>query len=341
MKHGPFVLGLAVLLLTGIAGTPGCSSKKTEAAKIAAWERYQDPYEKIGFSYPQGWTLLADAGKFSVYNDSEAVEKFFDPKSDKKEGVQLIVGRERLDVLVPLDQYIETFQSEKKQSGWQVRAVEAKKIDGLDAKSVTYSGAYDAKTKIKTTRVVTIRDSILFYVEYSAFNDLFEPNQVVLDTALATLRLPRPKSKEELANPALPSSEFDRFDNFALTMTYPQNFDPSTPKPKGEVQFDLILKGMRQDCEIRVDVRPAKGLSVEKVFEQNAGKFSPIGKGESKIDGAKAPYLVVRPSKDTERRVYFVVKNDKFVRVFLTWYQPMKADYLPVFERAIGTLHIK
>jgi hypothetical protein len=341
MKHRSLYLGAAMLLCAGLLCLPGCSKKQPEAAGIAAWEQFQDSYEKIGFSYPQGWTLTADAGKYNVYNDSAAVEKFIDPKADAPDGVQLAVARERLEEPITLEAYVTTFKNDKEQAGWEVKKVETKKLDGTEARAITYVGAFDAKTKLTATRVVTLRDSLLYYVELSGYNDMYAPYAAVLDTAVATLRLPRQKTAEELANPALPSQEWTRFDNFAISIQHPDNFDPTTRAPKGDVQFDLELKGMRQDCSIRIDLRPAKGLTVEKVFEQNAGKFSAFSRGESKIDGVRALYLVERPAKDTERRVYFVVKNDKFARVFLTYNQPLKGAFLPVFERSLGTLRIK
>jgi hypothetical protein len=330
-------LGVLFLLL---AIVPGCK-KTVEPVKIAEWDRYADPVYKLSFNHPKGWTMMSDPGRIKFYSSAEAAEKFFDPTSKKQEGVELIVSRDKAETLPTLDDYMASYKKDLTASGFRIAAEEAKKLDGVDAKSITYSGAYAADAKVKTTRVVTIKDSMIFFVQYSAFNDLYDPYKAVFDTVMASFRLPKPKTAEELANPAKPSDEFTTFDNFAVKISHPDNFDAATPKPKAPSTFSLELKGYRQDCSIRIDILPAKGLTVEKVFEQNQKFFKAYGKGESKIDGLKALYCTYSPAKSIESRAYFVVKNDKVIRSILNYYQPMKADFLPAFERSIGSLKIK
>jgi hypothetical protein len=45
--------------------------------------------------------------------------------------------------------------------------------------------------------------------------------------------------------------------------------------------------------------------------------------------------------KDVQSRVYFLVKNDKFYRVIVNYYVPMRSAYLPAFEKTIGSLVVK
>jgi len=340
MKTRFFVAGALAVFFLILAVVPGCN-KTVEPVKITDWERYSDAVYKMSFSYPKGWTMTADPGRIKIYSSAETAEKFFDPRSKKQEGVEIIVSREKPETLPALDAYMESYKKDLQASGFQVRSEGASKIDGNDAKSITFSGAYDEDTKVKTTRVVTIKDSLVFFVQYSAFNDLYEPYVAVFDTALASIHLPKPKTAEEIANPAMPSPELTSFDNFALKISYPDNFDAATPKPKAPSTFSLELKGYRQDCSVRIDILPAKGLTLEKVFEQNQKFFKSYGKGESKIDGMKALYLTYSPAKNIESRAYFVVKNDKVIRSIMNYYQPMKADFLPAFERSIASLKIK
>jgi hypothetical protein len=124
-------------------------------------------------------------------------------------------------------------------------------------------------------------------------------------------------------------------------VSYPNNFETVSPPPTGEVQFMLQIQGYRQDSNILIDVRPAKKLTVDKVVEQNAKLFKVTSKGETTIDGLKAPYLIYSPAKEIERRVYFVVKNDKVYRIILTYYQPDRKVYLPAFEKAVASIRIK
>ena len=80
---------------------------------------------------------------------------------------------------------------------------------------------------------------------------------------------------------------------------------------------------------------------MDKVFDQNKGKFKPKSTKDAKIDGLDAKYLTYTPEPKVEGRAYFVVKNDKVYRLVVTWYQPMADDYVPVFEKAIASLKIK
>jgi hypothetical protein len=340
MMKRVLTLGVFACIIASGVFLSGCG-KKAGVKDIKEWARYQDPYYKIGFTYPKGWEISADGGKVSVYSSALAAQKFFDPTVKGEDGVQLIVAQEKMEKIQTLDELVSTYQSELSTDGYKVEPVQSKKIDGSDAKLVSFSGLRATDAKIHTSRIIMVKDSMMVYAQYSAFNDVFEPYKTVLDTLLASLTLPKPKSAAEIANPALPSSEYDAFDNFAVKVLYPNNFEPSTPRPKGDIQFALDIKGYRQDCSVHLDIRPAQKLSVEKVFEQNVKFYQALSKGETKVDGLKALYVNFKPMKGIDGRAYFVVKNDKMVRIILSIYEPMKADFLPVFEKIVSSIKIK
>jgi hypothetical protein len=220
-----------------------------------------------------------------------------------------------------------------------VKAVESTTIEGTPASRIIYSGSFDDRTGIQAARTLAIKDSVLYTVTFAGFNDYYEPYTAVLDTFLATAELPKPKAAQ--VDPSLPSPEFDSFSNDILSISYPNNFTTAVPESKGEVQFTLQVQGYRKDSNILVDVRPAKKLTVEKVFDQNAKFFKPTSKGETTIDGLKAPYINYSPTKGIESRVYFAVKNDKIYRVIFNYHQPLKKDFLPAFEESIASIRIK
>jgi hypothetical protein len=140
---------------------------------------------------------------------------------------------------------------------------------------------------------------------------------------------------------SLPSSTYETLKNDILEIDYPNNFNPTTPTPKGKVQFVLMLQGYRNDSNILIDVRPAEKLTLEKLVDQNAKPYKAISNGETTIDGQKSHYLNYSMSKGVASRVYFVVKNDKFYRIFFNYYEPAKKDFLPAFEKSIASLRIK
>jgi hypothetical protein len=237
---------------------------------------------------------------------------------------------------------VKAYEAELAGDGYKVEPAQPKKIEGNDAKLITFSGLRATDAKVKTSRLVMVKDSMMVHAQYAHFNDMFDPYKTVMDSLFASLTLPKPKSAAEAANPALPSSEFDTFDNFAVKLQHPSNFEASTPRPKGDIQFAVDLKGYRQDCSVHLDIRPAKGLSVDKVFDQNIKFFQPISKGETTVDGLKAPFVNFRPPvKGIFGRAYFIVKSDKMVRVIFSINESMKADFLPAFEKIVSSIKIK
>lgn len=139
----------------------------------------------------------------------------------------------------------------------------------------------------------------------------------------------------------VPSREFIIFSDKVLSLSYPSNFNPVQPAPKGEVSFTLILQGYRNDSNVLIDVRPAKKLTLEKVIEQNTKFYKPTSTGETTIDGNKSMYLSYSMTKDVASRAYFVVKNDKIYRVIINYYKPSEKDFLPAFEKTISSIQIK
>ena len=243
--------------------------------------------------------------------------------------------------------YIQDFKNNKTAEGFTVKEIEDAKIEGLAAKKVTYSGAYDENTKIKAVCVATLKDSTIYYVQYAAFNDLFEPYQIVLDSVLASLTLPQKIVIPKGVNPAIPLTQTEKYSDNYIQLEYPANFGSNEMPKKGDmisgVRFAGNKDGMRNDCSIDIDIRPAKKLSLEKVVEQNSKFFSPKSKSETKVGGDRAIFLNYVPPKvkNIESRVYFIVKNDKIYRIILNYYAPMKKDFLPAFEKVVASIRLK
>lgn len=318
----------------------GCE-KKTEPMHIPEWETYSDPYFRVSFSHPKGWHIVSEGRKVSVFSSPEVVDKFYDPTSKGKIGAQLVVSYEKPDTMPTLEAYVDSWKSDLTSSGFTIKSAEAKPLDGSAGILVHYAGRYDENTTLEAIRAITMKDSTLYYFHYGAFNEVFEANRPVFDSFLVSIRLPQPKSATSTTDVTLPSTELDQFSNNFFQISYPRNFETSFPQPRGGAESSLELRGYRQDCTIHIDVLPAKGLTVEKVVEQNKKFFKSTSRGEATIDKAKAMYLNYSPAKSIESRVYFLVKNDKVYRMIMNYYQPLKKDYLPAFEKTIASVRVK
>jgi hypothetical protein len=340
-------LTILALFAAGVVIVSGCGEKKKTYPPITAWEKYNDQFTGLSFTHPKadtnGWRLDADGNRVTLPSSLAAAEKFLDPYADDRGeyGMQLTVLRERPDSLLTLDDVVNAFAKDRKTEQFNVSKIDTIMVDSTDARRFTYYGNYTQQTKLSKTRVYAIRDSVQYYLEYAAFNDLFEPYKYIMDSLLTSIRLPRPKAKAAAADPSLPSITFTEFSNNFLRISYPDNFEAATPSVSGETKFVLDIKGYRQDCTIRIDIRPAKSLAVEKVFEQNQSKFTRVsGKGETMIAGVKAMFLNYTPGKDVASRAYFLVKNDQVYRIIMNYYAPKRADFLPAFEKTIASLKI-
>jgi hypothetical protein len=148
-------------------------------------------------------------------------------------------------------------------------------------------------------------------------------------------------------DPAIPLTQVEKYSDNYIQLEYPANFGPIELSKKGDmisgVRFSGNKDGMRNDCSIDIDIRPAKKLSIEKVVEQNSKFFNPKSQGETKVGSDRALYLNYVPQKvkNIDSRVYFIVKNDKIYRIILNYYAPMKKDFLPAFEKFIASIRLK
>jgi hypothetical protein len=334
MKHT--LLWIALIVFVGLTGC----GKKATLPPISGWDKNQDPYFKVRFNYPTGWFKGGESGKISFTSSEAAVGKFFDPTTkDSPDGAQILVGYEKQDTLKTLEGFVEEDRTDLNSSGYNLKPNEPVTVDGTPALKFSYSGRLSTSNIIEVTRVYILKDSVLYKATFSGFNDYYQPYLAVIDTFVATAELPRAKAAK--VDESLPSTTYDNYQNDVLAIQYPNNFNPTTPAPKGKVTFMLMLQGYRNDSNILIDVRPAEKLTLDKVVDQNSKSYKATSNGETTIDGQKARFLNYSMSKGVASRVYFVVKNDKFYRIIFNYYEPAKKDFLPAFEKSVASIRIK
>jgi len=336
MKRFALLGGIFAVILVG------CGEKKVT---IQEWEQYQNQFFKVSFIYPKNWYVVTEPNRVLVYSSIEAADKFFTHDPRKEDGVQIIVASDMDDSTYNLDKYVNNFYNDQNDAGFTMKPIEDATLEGLPAKKVEFSGAYDQETKISSIRIVTFKDSTIYYVQYSAFNKMYEPYKFVFDSVVNSLSLPKKIVAKKGIDPAIPFTETEKYSCEYFELEYPANFGINDLPRKGNVQhyIQIIgrLEGYRKDCDIQIDVRPAQKLSVEKVVEQNLKNYRVLSRGETKISGEKAIYLNYSPLKGIESRVYFVVKNDRIYRITLNYFAPMKKDFLPAFEKVVASIRLK
>ncbi len=330
------------LLLTSALLLVAACNKKPDVKPITEWDDYSDQFFKVTFKYPKGWHVLTEVNKVTIYNDSSAVAKFFDPFSKNPLGVQIIVASERIDTLQDLTAYVNAFRSDLTSSGYDVKPVEAKNIEGVPGQLTAYSGRFDKENALRAIHTVALKDSTYYSAHFGGFNEFYEPYKAAYDTLLATLVLPKPKVVQKNVDISLPSADLSKYSDAVMEFAYPDNFGTTLEKPKGEVEYGLTLKGYRLDAVLTIDIRPAKKLSLDKVVEQNSKNFKGAGaKQSATVGGERAAYLNYTPTHGVEGRVYFVVKNDKFYRIVVFYPTEKKKDFWPAFEKTVASIRLK
>lgn len=329
-----------IFLFLGFILFSSCE-KEVQPIQIAGWDRYQEPYFRAHFSYPKGWHMLQEGNKISLYSSPDVVEKFYDPTAKGKIGVQLMVSFEKMDSVKSLESVVASWRRDMENSGFVIESTQPVIIDSVPGIRIQYKGVFDERTTLQAIRAMTVKDTMLYTIHFGAFNEMFAPNKPLFDELLKSVTLYRPKPVAAGEESVKPSATFTEFSNNYLTISYPDNFEPTFPPLKGGAEFSLQLRGYRADCTIHIDVLPAKGLSLEKVVEQNQKFYKSTGRRTTTIDGTNAIYLNYTPTKDIDSRVYFLVKNDRVYRMIFNIFRPMKQDYLPAFEKTIASVRIK
>ena len=317
-----------------------CGAPK--APEVKEWTVYESP---IGFEfqYPTGWLIMDEANLVRINPTNEAAMSFGPPpEPDATNGVEIRFGFERFKELGigTLALYQDTVMARIKSMN-DVGKTWTSTMAKENAEVIEYHAKISAKSTIYGKRLIVVHDSVFYYMNFEGFNKDYEAYLPIIDSMIASVRLPKPKVTKVTEDNSKPSAELKTLQNDKIELKHPDNFDPTYPKPKGKSTMTLELKGLRNDCVVTLDIFPSEKLTLDKVIEQNKGKFPGTSTGETTVDGIPAKFINYGATKDVDGRVYFIVKDDKFFRVVVTWYKPMKADFLPAFEKVVGSLKFK
>lgn len=336
MKQTLVVLAVMAAFVAGCNRTP-------DVPPIAEWDTYSDQFFRVTFTQPKGWQVQTEPSRVTITSSVEAMEKFFDPYAKKPAGAQLIVSGEKQDSVTTLDAVVEAYKTGLTESGFQITATNEITIDSLRAVEVVYGGRFDENTALRAVRAYAYKDTVVYYVHFGGFNEYYEPYRSVYDSAVKTLVLPKPKVAAKAVDPALPAEAVTRLDNERLTVQYPENYGVTLGKPSGEVEYSLTIKGTyRDDIKVTMDVRPAKGLTVDKIVEQNVKNLSRVSTPkDASISGLSGKMVTYVPTRGIDARMYFVVKDDKFYRIIVFWPTALQKETLPALEKVIASLKLK
>jgi len=329
-----FVALFMVLLFAFI----GCEEKKTGPVPVGEMSDYKDPGYGFKIKYPKDWLQLGTTGKAVFAKSQEVIDKFQNPTTGL-EGAMVSAEVMRYDGKTAAD-LIQANKDDMKQNipTLTLSPDEQMTVAGKPATKVPYSIKVTSKTSITGYEIFVPGDTALYKLDFSGYGDQYAAHAGVFDAILKSYELPVIVAKKADTWSASPNMETVKSDYF--TMEFPDNMEFVDAK-RGSFDYAWERRADRFDCTMHIDVFGAKGLTVDKVWEQNKGKYRTVSTGNSTIDGTKAIWVNDAPRKDASRRTYFIVKNDKVIRVTLNWFAPQKDNYFQVFEKSVNSLKLK
>ena len=337
MRLFSMVLGGLLVVVAVMLTVSGCGGKK-EIVPVAVgeMETYHDPVLGYNISYPKGWVPDVEAGRRARFWSAQDVGKrFLDPAGPYPDGS--LIGAEVVKTADPGAE-IKKILDELAAANVVLGQQEAITVKDKPALRVSSTANFGKGTVAYTDRVFISADSLLYELDFGGVNDMYATHKLLYEASLASFEFPKPVAAG--ADETLPSATVSSYDAKLFTFEYPDNFN-FVNAPKGSNDLVLALRGVRQDCSIRFDVFGAKGQTLEKVIEQNKGKFAGATAGKATVGGQPAMTLTYSATKDVERRFYFVVKDDKVFRTTMDWYKPQRAEYLAAYDKVISSIKFK
>lgn len=314
----------------------GCAEKKMEPVAVGDMQEYKDPGFGWAISYPKDWPQLnAEVGRARFYNAVGVDSKFRVPDQPGTIGVEIAV-----DVVKTGDAagMITKNVADMKTTGFQIQSEEDITVAGITGRKVKFAANYGKGSVVYGHHIYLPKDSILYDMSFSGFGDYYGAYAQVFESSLNSFKPAKPKVKG--ADETLPSESFSAVNGKSFSCEVPDNFNSTNPA-RGKYEEVVEYRGVRQDCSIRFDVSPAKGLTLEKVFNQNKGLIRGGAAGNATVGGERAMTLSGAVTKDVSRRMYFVVRNDKIFRITTDWYRPQSDQYGEAYQKVINSVKFK
>ncbi|MBI5473194.1 MAG: hypothetical protein HY961_12695 [Ignavibacteriae bacterium] len=326
-----FLAALAALALIG------CGTEKMQPVPVGEMQEYRDPGFGWSISYPKNWPApLAEVGRARFYNEQGVDQKFTVPNEPGTLGAEIKVTT--IKTGQPAEQIAKSI-AEMKAGGYKVDPEEKVTVAGIAGTKVKYGANYGKNSIIYGHYLYLPADSMVYELGFSGFEQFYEAYAQVFDASLNSFKLPKPK--EPGRDETLPSDVVMPINGKMFSFEAPDNFTSTSPA-KGKYEEVVELRSeKRQDCSIRFDVQPAKGLTLEKVFDQNKGLLRGGAAGKSTVGGEQAMTLTGSVTKDVQRRFYFIVKNDKIIRITTDWFKPQTEAYNQAYGKVIASVKFK
>jgi len=323
-------------LLAALIFVWGCGKTEIVPATMGTPNVYKNPAYGYSLEYPERWKQLGDIDKSLLTESQEMANKFIDPMTGIEGGRVLVEVFPHTEM--DLRQALDAGKSVLEQTNAEISPETEVMVGDTTAIKIPYSIQATSKSKIFGYEIYVPGDTATYKITVEGYGDQYQAYAGVFDTMVASFKLPIVVAK--LPDVWQASPNMSSLDTKFFTLPYPENMEFVDVK-KGDKDYVVELKADRQDVTLHIDVFGAVGLTVDKVWEQNKGRYRSRGTGETTIDGQKTFWVDYSPMSQVSSRAYFTVKNDKVIRTTLNWFAPKKGEYFPVLEGMVKSRKLK
>jgi len=136
---------------------------------------YENATYGVRMEYPKSWVF--EEGENTSDNPMEVVYFYNDADEDSFKG-DLAISIERLDRSRTMQDYFQKTVKEYQNNvdGFKLDSSSWDTLGGFRAYSMLYREDYNSTTNLKTLEVGAIRDNIVYFIEYFAFDKEFDEN---------------------------------------------------------------------------------------------------------------------------------------------------------------------
>jgi len=341
MKKNLFPLAAFLLLAFFVIS---CGEKGPQPVPIENLETYEDATTKFSVQYPSNWVTRETPGKrFLVVSDDLATKRFFSYDPTGFPGAMIDVVVLDMDTSRTLDTIITLSQ----RFAPEVYQMESVTIDGVDAKKFTYSFPLSGGTFMGEMYIAAKDTNKATVLKLEAFDGTFDQyredfKKIVSTFVLAVTPAPVQIDTTFVEEEALPpSTTLVSRSGTGYTIDIPDNFHmENDPLKTSSTEKSYFYIGDRRgDSFIRVEIIDSEKQSdLSKIVEDNKSTFAGASAPrQTNLGGAKAYVIDYKPSGQVKGRVWLALHNKKLYRVFLNWYAPEEADFLPPFEKSASS----
>lgn len=331
----PSVITLALLTAFVFLSIPGCGKKEVALLPVPDMTDYRDPGIGFHISFPKTWLTNAEVGRALFFSTQDVDKRFLDPEGAYPDGAIIEVSLVKTPNPGALR---DSLVSQMKSIGFQISPMQEVTVAGKKAERFPYSARYTSGMS-EGEHIYVDLDSILYDFWFAGFGDYYKANKNVFTASLNSFQFPKPVAQG--VDATLPSESYTEGENKYFSFKYPENFNFNPDVKKGAFEYSAELHGYREDCSVRFDIFDSKGQAVDKVFDQNKGKYRGTGTGKESIAGEQSMYVNYSPTRDVSSRAYFLVHNGKAFRITTNCYKPQEKEYFVAFSKILSSIKFK